>query len=273
MGPNGSYAAARGATTNNAGASIAKPTYSSQGQGAVIGNPGTGLEAERQKLMSNLTSQISQLSLNPNSRGKRDLLANLLQMQARMNESASGNEVALSGQQNQADIAAMNESGQNRRFDIGEAGQNRRFDAQDATTRELGAAREMGDTYRTLLGMKPTYQTDASGNLVAVDGARATPVTGPDGSALRAPVSPEGQITPRDRLADITAREKNLAELRAMGDTPELQAQAQVLAQERAALTPRGKPSEAEFMEKARAANPGASDEQLKAFYATKYGN
>lgn len=237
MGPNGSYAAARGSTpaASNVPA-IAMPTYSSQGQGAVIGNPGTGLEAERQKLMSNLTSQISQLSLNPNSRGKRDLLASLLQMQARMNESASGNEVALSGQQNQADIAAMNEAGQNRRFDVQDASDNRQFDAQDATTRELGATREMGDTYRALLNLQPRAElmTDASGNVVRVDGTRADAVTGADGSPLR--TANRDGLTQKDVLASLDAQEKALVDAMALGGTPETQAQLQRVRTQRDAI-------------------------------------
>lgn len=245
MGPNGSYAAATGGGAQPAGAASALPipTYGGQGQGAVIGDPSKGTEAERTKLMSNLSSLINELQMSganmrgANMRSKRDLLSTLIGMQTRMNEAKAGNEVTLAGQQNAANIAALNEQGAWNRSVLGEQGANRRADMTDATNRYLGNLNDYGASFRALMGLQPKaeYVTDTNGNTVRVDGTQYTAVTGADGSPLRTQQKDSG-LTAKDLLADITAREKNLSDLRAMGDTPELQAQAQQLAQERAAL-------------------------------------
>lgn len=155
-------------------------------------------ERERAALVRQLDSQISGMAGRPNglnSRGERQLYAQLVAQRTGLTQQAGDLAGQAAGQQLGADttagVAGMGEAGENARTMTREAGSTSRTQISEAGANARNAA--------TLNA--PEYQTTADGDVVLAQGASYTPVTGPGGEALKAPTkAADGQITPEVRL-------------------------------------------------------------------------
>jgi len=115
------------------------------------------------------------------------------------------------------DLTGMDETGQNQRALLGDQGQTTRtgMEQEGADRRQyLQTLAEMG---------KPETYTDASGNVLRVSGTSATPVTGPDGKPVKAPMTKaDGMVTPavefQGNIEQLKALQESLGVMPAQGD-------------------------------------------------------
>lgn len=226
-------------------------------------------EKERAGLVKQLSAQIASMASSPsglNSRGERQLYAQLIAQRAGLTQQAGDLAGTAAGQQvdaaTSAGVAGMGQAGENARALLREAG--------DTSRTQIS---ESGANARAAAALNPPeYVTDASGNVTRVQGTQAAPVTGPDGQPLQAPrTKAEGAITPAVQLDALVKQLQ--AEQSALKPDPQRIASIQ---QQISGLMPGGapaaKPTLEQFMAAARKANPGAADSDLTAFYNQKYG-
>jgi hypothetical protein len=228
-------------------------------------------EKERAALVGQLNAQISDMASSPsglNSRGERQLYAELIGQRAGLTQQAGDLAGRAAGDQIGADttagVAEVGQAGENARALLREIGDNARtqFTEAGATARNTATLN------------KPEYATDANGNVVQTQGTKFTPVTGADGSMLTAPrTKAEGAITPQVQIETLV--KQLTAEQGSLQPDP---ARIAEFNQKIAALMPSAqaqgapKPTLEQFMAAARKANPGAADADLTAFYNQKYG-
>lgn len=214
-----------------------------------IAGPGFA-DSERRQFSEQIDAQIKGLG-ELNMASKRRLVADLLGLKGRNVgmgfEAATGRNAAQAQLMQQASEAQL-------RADV---------DREQITAGERSSKRSQTQTI-----------TAEDGTVYSVDGSTLTPLTTSDGQQIRAPrkAAPNAQ-------AEIAAQ--LLEGMLLPGATPEdVQAAAQQASAAAAALlsgpggqqAPRAKPAEAEFLEAARASNPGVSDDELKAYYKSTYG-
>jgi len=279
MGPNGSYATSSGGAPAGAGAAPAlptlpRPTYASGGgQGAVIGMPGSGPEGERAKMLSALNDQIRGIG-TANTRGKRDLLANLLRQQSELT-SQSG-ELA-----NRRDIAQLQADTSLTTTRMGQEGEDYRAVLGETGDTERALLSQAGENYRLL--NRPEYTAGADGNYTLVQGGVARPVTGADGQPFKAAGKDNGGLTAANVIDAYDKARQAIVDTTPMGQAPDFSAlDATPTGQAYTALFAGNsaggraasgqRPTQQEFMAKARAANPGVSDAQLQDYYQRTYG-
>lgn len=155
-------------------------------------------ERERAGLVKQLDSQISSMATRPNglnSRGERQLYAQLIAQRSGLTQQAGDLAGQAAGQQvgaeTTAGVAGMGEVGGNARALLSDRGDTARL-----------AMRQAGETARTIIKLNaPEYKADADGNVVRAQGASFAPVIGPAGEVLKAPTTAaDGQITPEVQL-------------------------------------------------------------------------
>jgi len=275
MGPNGSFAAATGArpatpsATGIAAAPAAAPALP-RPVGAVIDNRSASVpEDEMRRRLS--------IALATDGRGSPDTRRALTAgFEAEMGrragaEEASANRNARLTEQAQAGTIAAQNLQQQQTF---QASQRNAELAQQ----ESQFGRTLASNERLAVMPRPQLITDASGKTFSVGAGGATAVTDKDGNPIQQAVSKEsGQITPAMQFAAINEQIKAVTE--SMLPPEERAAQLSALQQRQAALVnggqgaaPSAAPTLDDFLTKARAANPGASDAQLRAYYDKTYG-
>lgn len=181
--------------------------------------------------------------------------------------SLAGQGVEFQNSQESAGLDATNASGA---AAAGAANEAALADANNAAAAQINAARIGSEERQAQMGTV----TGEDGTVFTRNGAAAMPVTTADGKPVRAaPTAAQGQITAQDRLKALTDQIK--AESSSMQPNAEritaLQGQID-------ALTTGGQPTVTaaptieQFLTAARASNPNATDEQLTAYYNSKYG-
>lgn len=216
-----------------------------------IAGPGFA-DSERRQFSEQVDAQIKSLG-ELNMASKRRLVADLLGLKGRNVgmgfEAATGRNAAqaqLSQQSNEAQLRA----------DV---------DREQIAAGERSSKRSARSQTQTI--------TAEDGTVYSIDGSTLTPLSTTSGEKIKAP----RKVTPNAQ-AEIAAQ--LLEGMLLPGASPEdMQAAAKQASSAAAALlsgtgekTQAGKPSEAQFLEAARASNPGVSDDQLKAYYKSTYG-
>lgn len=183
----------------------ARPVYGGGGidaQGSIIRS-----RDPEKEWASKLDSLIFQHGMNPNTRGKRAALSQLIdaktalvQQRAQLDNSAS-----MGARGNQADIA---------RAQIEQAGQDRRNEAQMQAAQQMEQMRQAGEARRMARQPQAPFTTE-DGSMWRYDQAgNPVQLKGPDGKPLMAPrpqVQREG-LSPKDRLASWEAERKMIHE-------------------------------------------------------------
>lgn len=211
-------------------------------QGAVIGAPGSST-------IEQIDKQIR--DLGPlNMRSKRSLVDSLLGLRARVEDGTADR--AQRGQIAAADLSA--------RYDTAEFG-------GDVDMARIDASRQEGRRQRQ------QTVTGADGTVYTLDGTQASPVT-VDGKPLKQQTKVDRDTTQQKLAADL------LTQLLPPGATPEQITTATQQANQAAAQLASGdtgpaqaRPAnKAEFLKRAKEANPSASNADLEAYYARTYG-
>lgn len=255
---------------------VPRPVQASIGQVGAYGvqnaDAGTG------KIASTLEDAAFRAGLRA-SRGSRsaaDSQAQILGTLAQLGGQRLGVAAGLAGGDRDAtaatDRTGLSETGANQRAALADTGLTSREGMQN-----LSAERIAQIAAQAKLN-EPTQITDESGNLLRVTGTTASPVIGADGRLVRPQVTrAEGALTPAVILDSLT---KQLA-----AEAGSLQPDPNRMAELRqriatmttggaiAARTRPGPPKNMEeFMARAKAVNPNASDAELRAYYAKTYG-
>jgi hypothetical protein len=255
--------------------SLPRPAQASIGQVGAYGvqnaDAGTG------NIASTLEDAAFRAGLRA-SRGSRsaaDAQAQILGTLAQLGGQRLGVAAGLAGGDRDA-TAATDRTG------LSETGANQRTALQDTglTAREgmqnLSAERIAQIAAQAKLN-EPTQITDESGNLLRVTGTTASPVIGADGRLVRPQVTrAEGALTPAVILDSLT--KQLAAEAGSLQPDPnrmaELRQRIGTMTAGGAipARTRPGPPKNLEdFMARAKAVNPNASDAELRAYYAKTY--
>lgn len=211
-------------------------------QGAVIGAPGSSTIEQIDKQLRDIGPL--------NMRSKRSLVDSLLGLRARVEDGTADR--AQRGQIAAADLSA--------RYDTAEFG-------GDVDMARIDASRQEGRRQRQ------QTVTGSDGTVYTLDGTEASPVT-VGGKPLKQQVKAERDTTQQKLAADL------LTQLLPPGATPEQITAATQQANQAAAQLASGdtgpaqaRPAnKAEFMKRAKGANPSASDADLEAYYARTYG-
>ncbi|KGQ20624.1 hypothetical protein LF41_1162 [Lysobacter dokdonensis DS-58] len=229
----------------------------------------TAQRAGREASISEIGSQLFQLR-GKNTRSARDVSSDLIRTQADLTNTAGNQAVALkaanSEAQTRASLAALDRQGVNDLGVTAVRADNERASLLDA-----------GDTERERIKHeRPSLLRDRDGGYLLVNPAQgvARPVLS-NGQQVRGLV--EGAITPVDRLAslqeELAASQQSLAP-----DAVRIEALQRQVDQVRAGTSGNATPnpirpgSYEEFLAKARAVNPRASDADIRAYYDKTYG-
>ena len=166
--------------------------------------------------------------------------------------------------------AAMDLQQQRGVMDANEAFAGRRLDAsglnRNSALKQQETSVQGQRVMRTLTGQ------DGNTNVLRNDGS-LMPLTGADGQPVQERVD-TGQVPPEVQYTALADQLKAITE-NPMLQADERQALAAPIQQQMALLANQGqhrRPKLGQFLEKARAANPGATDDELTAFYNQKYG-
>lgn len=255
---------------------VPRPAQASIGQVGAYGvqnaDAGTG------KIASTLEDAAFRAGLRA-SRGSRsaaDAQAQILGTLAQLGGQRLGVAAGLAGGDRDAtaatDRTGLSETGASQRAALADTGLTSREGMQN-----LSAERIAQIAAQAKLN-EPTQITDESGNLLRVTGTTASPVIGADGRLVRPQVTrAEGALTPAVILDSLT--KQLAAEAGSLQPDPNRMAE---LRQRIGAMTAGGAsaarthPSPPknmeEFMARAKAVNPNASDAELRAYYAKTYG-
>lgn len=197
-GPNGGFAftppgGVGAAPGSLASAASAVPSFSAP---SVDTSRVRDAETERAAVAKAIDDRIAALSFGPdglNSRGKRQLYADLVGQRAGLAKQAGDLAGASETSQRQSGTAltttAAQEAGANQRATEAQAGETARATAADAAANIRAGIQ------------RPEYVTDKDGNVNLATGSTFAPVTDAKGNTLRAPSTrAEGAITPAVQL-------------------------------------------------------------------------
>ncbi len=187
----------------------AQPVQPQQPVGAVISGTGTigGPQDPRRKIISDLDSTISRLSMNPNSRGKRAMLENAQNIKA----GYINNQDAIAAAS--ANLAAS-QQGETQRALISQAGEDRRSTGQINAQLQLEGIRQTGENSRHARLLKqPVTAADGRIGIIGDDGVFRA-LKDQDGNAVSAPtkVDKSTELGLNDRLKSYDTQIKTLTE-------------------------------------------------------------
>lgn len=175
------------------------PTYNSQAQGAVIGDPNNN---PRKRLLSDLDTAIFRASANPNSRSKRSQLSELVAAKTGM----LNQDAAL---ENASALAASQQQNETQRAMISQAGEDRRSTNQINAQMQMEGMRQAGDNARYARAYRQPLTIGDKIGLIGDDGVFKA-LKGEDGKDLTAPKKAESGVDAGDRLKSIDSERKSL---------------------------------------------------------------
>ncbi len=240
--------------------------------GVSIGAAGLGINDRRGRIVSDLDSAIARASMNPNSRSKRELLSQLVVTK----QGYINNQDALAAG---AEQAALAQKGELQRAMIGQEGEDRRQKSALQTQVDLEGMRQAGENIRVARSNRPYLTIGDKIGTVGDDGVFRA-VKSEDGKVMSIPQQVESRIADAgDRLKSIDSERKSLID--GLTNSPNatdaeklaIRQRLQLLQAQSDQLRGTMKPTPDEFLQHARAVNPGKSDSDLMAYYAKEYGS
>ncbi len=227
--------------------------------------PGTGLDGnrgaadiERKAAISDLDSRLSSLG-TLNSRGKRAMASQLLELKTGLTRSAydQQGELAKTG-------ASINAAGAT-------AALNANAGADSDTAQINATAREGGLSRRLEFDKSGEVLPGANGRQYLRRGTNVTPITGADGKGFEGAPTKQSGLLPKDILDAYTSQLAAIDPLDPNAPAIRAETQSKIDALIGGGAAP-AKPTLADFLSKAKAANPGKSDAELTDYFNKKYG-